>query len=462
MLALVRVHSLFPKDAYQGDNVPVVPVLVSPGPSRPTAAESNEQTEEEFARDRARSKPGAGRPGHSSGTCRDRRPGSPGLGCRAAPRAGRADRVRTRPAEPIRRLLGRQSESPREPRLHGTGLECLRWAFTTYHMGVYQPLAWIFLEAEYVLWGLAPWGYHLTSLVFYVAEAVALYALTVVLLIRCRAIAEIHGPWPVPPWRGLAVALFVAHPLRDEVVAWVSDNPTCPRTVRHPGGPCLSLPTRGAAGALGWSITAAILFVAAMMSKAVAVTLPVVFLILDVYPLRGSAHAAEAASWQGSSPIPGRGGPGREIGLHRTQRSVHHRQFAGPRPCPDDVDRLSPGTEPADRGASRSVLRKYMFVTLPRRSGRFEITALYILPPRLDWTNHVFRSPIMLVAVVSVTLFLLRRSRPAWLAAWLSYLVILAPTSGLRQIGAQMAADRYSYMAMFGWWCSPRPGWPNS
>ena len=110
----------------------------------------------------------------------------------------------------------------------------LRWAFTTYHVGVYQPLAWVLLEVEYVLWGLAPWGYHLTSLVFYVAEAVALYALTVVLLVRCRAIAEIHGPWPVHLGAGLAVALFVAHPLRDEVVAWVSGQPYLPCACSEP------------------------------------------------------------------------------------------------------------------------------------------------------------------------------------------------------------------------------------
>ena len=51
---------------------------------------------------------------------------------------------------------------------------------------------------------------------------------------------------------------------------------------------------------------------------------------------------------------------------------------------------------------------------------------------------------------VSVGLFLLRRRWPGLLAAWLSYLVILAPNSGLMRISNQIAADRYSYMAMMG------------
>jgi Flp pilus assembly protein TadD len=52
---------------------------------------------------------------------------------------------------------------------------------------------------------------------------------------------------------------------------------------------------------------------------------------------------------------------------------------------------------------------------------------------------------------MSVGFFRLRRTWPGLLAAWLSYLVIIAPNSGLIQISDQIAADRYSYMAMLGW-----------
>ena len=52
---------------------------------------------------------------------------------------------------------------------------------------------------------------------------------------------------------------------------------------------------------------------------------------------------------------------------------------------------------------------------------------------------------------MSVGLFLLRRRWPGLLAAWLSYLVILAPNLGIIRISEQIAADRYSYMAMLGW-----------
>jgi hypothetical protein len=48
-------------------------------------------------------------------------------------------------------------------------------------------------------------------------------------------------------------------------------------------------------------------------------------------------------------------------------------------------------------------------------------------------------------------LFLLRRRWPELLATWLSYMVILAPTSGIIRFSDQIAADRYSYIATLCW-----------
>src|SRR5947208_1884161 len=47
------------------------------------------------------------------------------------------------------------------PDFRGLGWPQVRWAWTTFLLGVYQPLAWLLLEAEYVVWWLDPVGYHL-------------------------------------------------------------------------------------------------------------------------------------------------------------------------------------------------------------------------------------------------------------------------------------------------------------
>ena len=53
---------------------------------------------------------------------------------------------------------------------------------TTFHMGHWIPVTWLTLGLDYVLWGMDARGYHLTSLVFHAATAVAFYALACRLL----------------------------------------------------------------------------------------------------------------------------------------------------------------------------------------------------------------------------------------------------------------------------------------
>ena len=46
----------------------------------------------------------------------------------------------------------------------GLGWTELRWMFSTFLMGHYQPLSWVTLGLDYLLWGMDPFGYHLTNL----------------------------------------------------------------------------------------------------------------------------------------------------------------------------------------------------------------------------------------------------------------------------------------------------------
>ena len=90
----------------------------------------------------------------------------------------------------------------------GLGPSQIRWAWTTFLLGVYQPLAWMLLELEYVLAGLNPRGYHLVSIGLHAAVAVALFALIVAILRRCgwpanqapgaRFICSLPPRWPLP------------------------------------------------------------------------------------------------------------------------------------------------------------------------------------------------------------------------------------------------------------------------
>ena len=47
--------------------------------------------------------------------------------------------------------------------------------FTTFHMGHYQPLSWVTFGIDYLIWGMDPFGYHLTNLLLHAANAVLFY-----------------------------------------------------------------------------------------------------------------------------------------------------------------------------------------------------------------------------------------------------------------------------------------------
>src|SRR3989304_10380879 len=68
------------------------------------------------------------------------------------------------------------------PHYRGLGVGHLRWMFTTTHMGPYVPLAWVTLGLDYLLWGMNPWGYHLTSVLLHAATALGFYFLALRLL----------------------------------------------------------------------------------------------------------------------------------------------------------------------------------------------------------------------------------------------------------------------------------------
>ena len=72
------------------------------------------------------------------------------------------------------------------PYFRGLGAAQVKWAWSTLLLGVYQPLAWLLFEVQYVFCQLDPRGYHFTSLLLQVANTAVLYVLTVALLVRCR------------------------------------------------------------------------------------------------------------------------------------------------------------------------------------------------------------------------------------------------------------------------------------
>jgi tetratricopeptide (TPR) repeat protein len=321
----------------------------------------------------------------------------------------------------------------------GLGWPQIRWAWTTFHLGVYQPLSWMLLEAEYAIWGLNPRGYHATSLALFAAGAVVLHWLVVRLLDRALGGAD---PGPTRIGAALAVALFVAHPLRAEVVAWASCQPYLPCALFAMLSVLayLRASREGPPARWGWLAASFALFAAALLSKAVAVSLPAVLLILDVYPLRRlgggpgrwSSPEARRVWWE---KVPYLGLSLVFMGIAVAARQRHHALV------------MVREWGPSARVAQACYATWFYLI---KTAWPADLSAFYPLPRQVDWTDPPFLLRILATLGVTVGSFLLRRRWPGLLAAWLSYLAILAPNLGLLRTGDQVAADRYSFLATMG------------
>jgi tetratricopeptide (TPR) repeat protein len=323
----------------------------------------------------------------------------------------------------------------------GLGWPHIKWAWSTFLMGVYQPVGWLFLEAQYVLFRLDARGYHLVSLLLHAANTVALYALTAALLVRCGPDPFLRRPWACAVGAGLATALFVVHPLRVEAVAWVSSQSYLPCALFALLAILAYLRAVGDSPSprWGWLAGSFALFAASMLSKAAAFGLPAVLLILDVYPLRRLG-----------------GGPGRWFGRAARRVWLEKVPFVALSLVGIGLAFAAKvefyaldlvGVDIATRIARGCYgIWFYLVKTaIPR-----DITTLYPMPQRLDRYAPPFAASVLATLVVTAGLLVLRRRQPGLLAAWLSYLVLLAPSSGFYRIGPQLAADRYSYLSMAG------------
>jgi thioredoxin-like negative regulator of GroEL len=327
------------------------------------------------------------------------------------------------------------------PYLRGSGFEQFRWAWSTFWLAVYQPLAWLILEVQYTLWGLNPSGYHFASIVMQIANACVLYLLTTTLLARSLPVLYRRNPLECFLGTGLAVTLYAVHPLRVEAVAWASCQPYLPCALFYMLSilAYLRANPEGAPPDRGWLLCSLFLFVAALLCKAVAVSLPLVMLILDYYPLKRLG-----------------GGPGQWFGRGVWRVWIEKLPYILLALIFMDVailakrhtTKLLP-IQPAAISTSQVAQACYgIWFYLVKTVVPVSLTAFYPLPQRIHWFDYPFIVCILATLCACLVLFRGRRRWPGLLAAWLVYLAILTPNLGIIQISNQIAADRYCYVPL--------------
>ena len=317
--------------------------------------------------------------------------------------------------------------------IHSLDFSSLQWMLTSFHTGNWIPLTWLSLAVNYGLGGLSPKGYHLTNLLFHLMNTGLVFLLV-------RRLLSLSGKKEEKESGGsafeistalLSALLFGLHPMHVESVAWASER----KDVLYAFFYLLSIycylgifKSSGGKGYRFWACW--IFFLLALMSKPMAVALPVVLLILDFWPLKrlGSnflnllaekipfLFGALAGAWIAI--------------LAQAEASA----FTPVENWPISFRILN---------AFRSLVFYPFKLLIPR-----DLSPLYPISPIVSgpfyWQSFLGIGVVLLIAVVC---FYRRKKTPYLGAAGLFYLVTLIPVLGIFQVGSQAVADRYSYLA---------------
>lgn len=317
----------------------------------------------------------------------------------------------------------------------GWGSNHLRWMFTTLHGGPYQPLTWLSFALDYSAWGMNPRGYHLTNLLLHSVNGALFFMLCSRLLILALPKNDKHSEWILLFSAVMAALSFSIHPLRVESVAWVTER----RDILSGTFYLLALLAYlrpGREGTIGPG--AIILFLCALLSKAIVITMPFVFLILDFFPLR--RISSQPGSLSPNLQILREKIPVLSIAtLFAVVGYIGQREF-GNMPTLGQFDLLQ-------RLAQSAFAPAYYVLKSVVPTG---LLPLYERPESINPFQWRFISSACLIGAASFLAYRSRLSRPWLTAAWAYYLVTLAPVIGLLSFGPQIAADRYTYLPSMG------------
>ncbi len=310
----------------------------------------------------------------------------------------------------------------------GPTAESLSWAFTTFATGNWHPLTWISHMLDCAIYGLNPSGHHLTNLVLHCANTILLFL----------ALDVLTGSI----WKSAIVAiLFGIHPLHVESVAWVSERKDVLSTLFWMFA-LLAYAFYTRAPTLKRYMSVAVAFVLGLLAKPMVVSLPVVLLVLDYWPLKRFDQTGACGNrWRhiwclileklpmGALSLAScvvtyvaqKGWPGTKMG------------------CLPDL--------PLSVRIDNAVVSYITY--LAKAIWPSNLAVIYPHPQNSIPHWQVLACTVAFL-LLSWATFILRAHHPYLLSGWLWYVVTLIPVIGIIQVGEQAMADRYTYIPLVG------------
>lgn len=312
----------------------------------------------------------------------------------------------------------------------GLSARGLEWAFTTNLTRLsqtseyWQPLTLLTRLADYEMFRFDPWGHHLTSVVLHLLTGMALFG----------ALCRLTGS---EGRSAIVAALFLLHPMHVEPVLWVSARKDLVNALFF----VLTLWIYGwYAERPNWRRYLAVFagVLAANMGKPMAVSLPCILLLLDVWPLR-LFSLAHRDGWRCARRL-----ALEKIPLFAVTIGVAVLAFL----VQKDIGALA-GADSLPLWCRLGNASVAIATYVLKAFAPLNLAVFYPHPGTAVSIGAATLAAIGIIAA-SVAAWRHRETRPWLLVGWSWFLIVLAPVAGIIQIGEQAMADRYSYLAFIG------------
>lgn len=331
------------------------------------------------------------------------------------------------------------------PHLRLEGTAFFKWAFSSFYASNWHPLTWISHKLDYILWGLTPAGHHGSSIVLHSLNT-GLAGLLVFLLVyhvnikgNKISLKENYAYQKAVIAGSVTALLFGIHPIHVESVTWIAERKDvlCAFFVFLSVIMYIHSVTREDQTKKMYYPASLLFFAFALLSKPMAVTLPVILLLLDIYPLRRL-----------SLPI---SGAYKQVLAEKVPFVILSLISAVLTFMAQHAGEAIKSFEAYPLVTRLLVAAKGLFFYLIKMIVPAGLSHIYIYPHKASLFSFQFGLPILFLLLISVlSFFAWRKGKKVFLTVWLFYVIMLLPVIGIIQIGGQPAADRYAYMPSIG------------
>ena len=308
----------------------------------------------------------------------------------------------------------------------------VKWAFTGVHASNWHPLTWLSHMVDCDLFRLNPGGPHLVNILFHSVNAALLFAL----LFRLT-----KNLWPSV----FITALFAWHPLHVESVAWIAER----KDVLSTFFTLLTLQSyvryvQENHRRNFWF--AVCFFMLALLSKPMPVTLPLVMLLLDYWPLKRT----EIDRLPLVDSV-----PDQSATINDRLSMVFEKWPFILLSAASCVITFLSQRDTAVSSLAHVPLSFRLENMLVAYAGYLwkmvcplDLAILYPLHAPIAW--HLVAESVIILTGISLIVWRERKFSPWLIIGWLWFLVTLLPVIGLVQVGGQSMADRYTYFPLIG------------